>query len=171
MASAAVVGNNAGEESSQTFLEVDRKEGFGGIVKEVDLKSRKEYHDLEEYVHDLSDYLKTVIEPIIKDKGAINFWLSIEVTYTHPTKEIKVDRSIYLHTGKLVILRRSQLDEKVEQAMQVILQRNYGFIRGKSGLIIDTIRNARFKIVDYLPLAMITTSTKDPRETDHDSDS
>ena len=140
-------------------------------MKEVDLKSRKEYHDLEEYVHDLADYLQAVIEPILKDKGAINFWLSIEVAYTHPTKEIKVDRSIYLHTGKLVILGRAQLDEKVEQAMHLILQRNYGFIRGKSGLIIDTIRNARFKIVDYVPLAMITKSSKDPRDTDRHSDS
>ena len=101
-----MAGSKPGEESSKLFQEVDRKEGFGGIVKEVDLKSRKEYHDLEEYVHDLADYLQAVIEPILKDKGALNFWLSIEVAYTHPTKEVKVDRSKYLHTGKLVILVR-----------------------------------------------------------------
>ena len=164
MASSSVAASEPGEASSKKFREVDRKEGFGGLIQQVDLQSRKQYGGLEEYLTDLTEYLKELIKPILKDKGGINFWLSIQVIYRRGSKEAKVDRSIYLHTGKLVIFP-CVLEGKLKQAMDVILQRNYSSHRDKSGLIIDSIPSARFKIVDYLPLETSRYNIRDATET------
>ena len=59
---------------------------------------------------------------------------------------------VFLHTGKLVITNRDEVEEKLEKAKMVILMRNSDSIRGKSGLVIKSIENTRFKVVDYLPL-------------------
>ena len=164
MASSAVVASEPGEGSSKKFREVDRKEGFGGLIQQVDLQSRKEYGGLEEYLSDLTEHPKELIKPIHKDKGGINFWLSIQVIYSRGSKEAKLDRSIYLHTGKLVIFP-CVLEDKLKQAMDIILKRNYSSLRDKSGMIIHSIPSARFKIVDYLPLDTTRSSIRDAPET------
>ena len=171
MASSSVAGSEPGEGPIKKFREVDRKEGFGGLIQQVDLQSRKQYDGLEEYLKDLTIHLKELINPILKHKGGINFWLSIQVNYSRGSKDSKIDRSIYLHTGKLVIFA-CVLEDKLKQAMDIIIKRNSTALREKSGMIIDSISSARFKIVDYLPLDTSRTSSRDAPESDnlHDDD-
>ena len=134
------------------FHEVDREEAFGGLIKQVDLQSSNPHAGLEEYTSELCDYLKGVIDELIVEKGPINFWLSVTVNYSHPSNEAKKGRPVFLHTGKLVITNREEVEEKLQKAMMVILKRNSDSIREKSGLVINSIENTRFKVVDYLPL-------------------
>ena len=134
------------------FHEVDREEAFGGLIKQVDLQSSNPRAGLEEYTTDLCEYLKEVIAEIIDEKGPINFWLSVRVNYSHPSNEEKHGSPVFLHTGKIVITNRDEVEEKLEKAKMVILMRNSDSTRGKSGLVIKSIDNTRFKVVDYLPL-------------------
>ena len=134
------------------FHEVDREEAFGGRIKQVDLQSSHPRAGLEEYTTELCEYLKDVIAELIEEKGPINFWLSVRVNYSHPANEEKHDSPVFLHNGKIVITNRGEVGEKLEKAKMVILKRNSDSIRGKSGLVIKSIDNTRFKVVDYLPL-------------------
>ena len=134
------------------FHEVDREEAFGGLIKQVDLQTSNPHAGLEEYTSELCDYLKGVIDELIVEKGPINFWLSVTVNYSHPSNEAKKGRPVFLHTGKLVITNREEVEEKLQKAMMVILKRNSDSIREKSGLVINSNENTRFNVVDYLPL-------------------
>ena len=134
------------------FHEIDREEAFGGLIKQVDLQSSKPHAGLEEYTTGLCDYLKDVIDELIVEKGPINFWLWVKVNYSHPANEAKKGSPVFLHSCKLVITNRDEVEEKLEKAKLVILMRNSDSIRGKSGMVIKSIENTRFKVVDYLPL-------------------
>ena len=55
---------------------------------------------------------------------------------------------VYLHSGKLQIQNRDQLSGKMAEAPQVIIERNSGSIRGKSNLVIESIGDVCFKVVN-----------------------
>ena len=55
---------------------------------------------------------------------------------------------VYLHSGKLQIQNRHQLPDKRAEARQLILERNSGSIRGKSNLVIESIGDVCFKVVN-----------------------
>ena len=150
MATHSTQGTQDGAGTRGRFIEVDRKEGFGGLFQQVDLQPRKVYGGLEEYLNALTEHLRALMEPMLKEKGGINFWLSVQVAYTRAHGQAPLPRSIYLHTGKLVIFQCT-LETQLKYAMNIILQRNATTLREKSGLIIDSIHKTRFKIVDYLP--------------------
>ena len=60
--------------ATTTFLEMQRNPAFDGFVQEVLLESRKQYNDLELYLHNLMEYLST-------HKWRIYFVLGDEVFY------------------------------------------------------------------------------------------
>ena len=53
---------------------------------------------------------------------------------------------VYLHSGKLQILNREHLAEKMEEARQIILERNRGSIRRKSNVVSESIGDDCFKV-------------------------
>ena len=55
---------------------------------------------------------------------------------------------VYLHSGKLQIQNGEQLSDKMAEARQLILERNSGSIRGKSNLVIESIGDVCFKVVN-----------------------
>ena len=55
---------------------------------------------------------------------------------------------VYLHSGKLQIQNREQLSDKMTEARQLILERNSGSIRGKSNLVIESVGDVCFKVVN-----------------------
>ena len=55
---------------------------------------------------------------------------------------------VYLPSGKLQILNREQMAGKMEEARQIILERNSGSIRRKSNVVIDSIGKVCFKLVN-----------------------
>ena len=65
--------------------------------------------------------------------------------------------SVYLHSGKLQVRNRGQLVGKMEEAKQLILQKNNGPIRGKTNLYIKSIGDVCFKVID---------NTRKPNEED-----
>ena len=139
----------------EKFFDTDERQALQGAFQQVDIHSHKEYKDLQKYLQDLMEYLTPKIVNLLEEKHGLNFWLSISVKYTHPNKEMKNNSPIHLHSGKLVMLGRHQLEEKLQRACAIIYSRNTESIRGKSGLVIKKITAARFKVVDYLPLSHI----------------
>ena len=97
----------------------------------------------------------------------IQFWGSVQVKYSTPLmKTVDYDDEdkwirchddaddddedeetpVFLHYGKLQIQNRDQLSVKIEEARQIILERNSGSIRGRSNLVIESIGDVCFKI-------------------------
>ena len=136
-----------------------------GIVREVDLQPRKVYGGLEAYLADLREHLKDLLTPILKQKYGLNFWLIVEVTYSLAQKVVGVERCITLHAGKLVIFR-CNLEEKLKQATDVILQRNKTTLLNHCEQILDSIHNTRFKIMDYHPFNCFPEYTSDTESDD-----
>ena len=153
-----------------TFTEVNRKQAFNGLVQEVILEPSKQYNDLELYLEDLVEYLHPQMNKMLQSKGrGIQFWWSVQVKYSTPfMKTVDYDDEenwfrchdddddddedevtpVYLHSGKLQIQNRDQLSDKIEEARQIILERNSGSIRGRSNLVIESIGDVCFKVVN-----------------------
>ena len=139
-----------------TFRVVDKQQAFDGLIQQVDLAPTEHYNDLELYLSDLVEYLQPQIDKILEAKArGIFFWLSLQVNYNQPLDRADEQESeddegspAYLHTGKLYITNRYQLSEKMKQATQIILERNSSSIRGNSNVVIGSIGNVRFKVVN-----------------------
>ena len=152
-----------------TFTEVNRKQAFNGLVQEVILEPSKQYNDLELYLDDLVEYLHPQMDMMLQSKGrGIQFWWSVQVRYSTPLMKIvdyddeenwfrchdddddddDDETPVYLHSGKLQIQNREQLADKMTEARQLILERNSGSIRGKSNLVIESIGDVCFKVVN-----------------------
>ena len=58
------------------------------------------------------------------------------------------DTPVYLHWGKRQIPNGDHLAEKMEEARQIILERNSGSIRCKSKVVIESIGDVCFKMVN-----------------------
>ena len=154
------------------FQEVNRKQAFNGLVQEVILEPSKQYNDLELYLDDLVEYLHPQMDKMLQSKGrGIQFWWSVQVKYSKPLMttvdndeeenwfrchdddddddEDEDDATpVYLHSGKLQIQNRDQLANKMDESRQIILERNSGSIRGKSNVIIESIGDVCFKVVN-----------------------
>ena len=106
------------------------------------------------------------MDTMLQSKGrGIQFWWSVQVKYSTPfMKTVDYDDEenwfrchddddedevtpVYLHSGKLQIQNRDQLADKMAEARQLILQLNSGSIRGKSNVVIESIRHVCFKVV------------------------
>ena len=151
-----------------SFNEVNRKQAFDGWMQEVALESTCGYHDLEMFLDDLADYLRPEMEKMLEGKDAnILFWWSLRVNYYDPwTRDDDEDdeedcfglndneddehqgMSVYLHSGKLQVRNRAQLTGKMEEAKRLILQRNNGPIRGKTNLVLESIGDVCFKVIN-----------------------
>ena len=149
-----------------TFHDVERKQAFDGVVQEVLLEPSKQYNDLELYLNDLMEYLHPQMDKMLSAKGrGIIFWWSVQVNYNAPlVKDVDEDdeeqwfdlhdddddevRPVYLHSGKLQIPNTDFLAAKMAEARQIILERNSVSIRGKSNVVIDSIGNVCFKLVN-----------------------
>ena len=134
------------------------------------LEPSKEYNDLELYLDDLVEYLHPQMDKILHSKGrGIQFWCSVQLKYSTPLMKI-VDYDdeenwfrcqddydddddedatpVYLHSGKLRIQNREQLEGKMSEARQFILERNSGSIRGKSNLVREARGDVCFNVVN-----------------------
>ena len=153
------------------FQEVNRKQAFNGLVQEVILEPSKQDFDLESYLDDLVEYLHPQMDEMLLAKvPGIQFWWSVQVKYSKPLmKTVDNDEEenwfrcqgeddddddedhatpVYLHSGKLQIQNREQLVDKMAEARQLILERNSGSLRGKSNLVIESIGDVCFKVVN-----------------------
>ena len=111
------------------------------------------------------------MDEMLRNKGrGIQFWWSVQVKYSttlmntvenddekkwfgsgHDEDDDEDDDNetpLHLHSGKLRIPNRDQLPQKMEEARQILIERNSGSIRGKSNVDIDSIGNVCFKSVN-----------------------
>ena len=154
------------------FQEVNRKQAFNGLVQEVILEPSKQYNDLELYLDELIEYLNPQMDEMLRATGrGIQFWWSVQVKYSKPLittvdndeeenwfrchddddddDEDEDDATpVYLHSGKLQIKNREQLADRMAKPRQSILERDSGSIRGKSNLVIESIGDVCFNVVN-----------------------
>ena len=159
--------------SMTTFHEVDRKQAFGGFAQEVILEPSKQYPDLELYLDDLVEYLHPQMHKMLQSKGrGIIFWWSVQVKYSpqlmmtvdyddednlfpshddedHDDDDDDEDVSpVYLHSGRTQIPNREQMGARMAEARHIILERNSGSIWGNSNVVIDSIGDVCFKVIN-----------------------
>ena len=128
-----------------TFHFVDKQQAFHGLIQQVDLAPTKHYNDLELYLSDLMEYLQPQFAMILVAKArCIFFWLSLQISYKQPLdpadeqdSEADEGSPAYFHKGKLHIQNRDQLSQTMNQARQIILERNSSSICGKSNVVLE----------------------------------
>ena len=109
--------------------------------------------DLASFLKSLIEYLRPHLTAVFQTKHGVTFWVSVQVRYSHPNKTQADDHPPHLHSGKHTILNSMDIDPKLDEVVQKILQRNANFCRTSSGLVLDDVLNVHFKIVEYHPLA------------------
>ena len=120
------------------------------------------------FLDDLAEYLRPEMEKILEWKnGNILFWWSVRVNSNGPwARDVDEDDeedwfghhddeddehhalSVYLHSDKLQVRNRGQLTVKMEEAKQLILQTKSGPIRGKTNLVIKSVGDVCFKVIN-----------------------
>ena len=148
-----------------TFSEVNRKQAFDGWMQELALEATCGYYDLEMFLEDLADYLRPEMEKMLEGKDAnILFWWSVRVNYNRPWAiDVGVDgcfgfpddeddedhaMTVYLDSGKIQVRNRGQLAAKMKEAIQLILQKHNGPIRGETNLVLESIGDVCFKVIN-----------------------
>ena len=144
-----------GEGEPISFRQVFRQQALEGVVQ--DIKMRAVLHpikSLERFLKAMRKELKPMIEAQINEhtKG-IKFWVSVHIRYSHPLRAIDPHMDDpYLHTGSLVLMHPSALEERLDEVERQILIRNANYIRDSSGLVVEDIFDFRLKFCKYNPL-------------------
>ena len=119
------------------------------------------------FLDDLADFLRPEMEKMLEVKDAyILFWRSVRVNFYDPrARDVDEDEedcfglnddeddehhgtSVYLHSGKLQVRNRGQLAAKMEEAKQLILQKHNGPIQGKTNLVLESIGDVCFNVIN-----------------------
>ena len=135
------------------FFPKFQQNALSGLLQDTELHTRGPKNDMLIYLRNLRNHLEVQIKNILEKKRGIKFWVSMKVSYIHPSKEDQAPMSYYLHTGCLVLLNQFELQETLDVMQSRLLARNAHFIREQSGLVLKSISAARFKVCQYLPLA------------------
>ena len=107
---------------------------------------------LEHFLKAMREFLHPMLEEKMKNLKNIRFSILVNVQYTHPTREMFVDveKSTYNMQGlqgqRKTLIHPSQIDEKLDAAVEDIMVRNAQFIRDKSGLVLEDIVEFKFFI-------------------------
>ena len=123
-----------------------------GLLQHIEIRAKRPFGDLDIFLDQLRLYLRPKLAQILSVKHGIKFWLSIQVEYDHPTKDLIDPRPVYLHTSTLALTNDIQLDKAIEKAWDRIRLRNVHYNRNESGLVLVKINKARLKVVTFLPL-------------------
>ena len=83
----------------------------------------------------------------------LSFWTPVELTYTHPAKEIVDMKPQYLLSGKIVLTQMDNLADQIERMSELLLEYKTNYIRDRSGLSLDDILGFRVRIARYNPIA------------------
>ena len=100
----------------------------------------------------MMDWVRPVVHATLDKMKGLSFWISVQVRYTHPAREVKDMKPQYLHTGKRRLMNHEELAEKLDAMVGAILLHNVLFVRQSSGLVLADVLSFRFKVCEYLPL-------------------
>ena len=96
--------------------------------------------------------IKPLLEEALKSNHGLSFWVSLQVKYMHPSKEITNMQPPFLHSGKKILLNETELDTTLDEITQSLFIRKAHFNLQNSGLVLEDILNFRFKISVFNPL-------------------
>ena len=100
----------------------------------------------------MMDWVRPVVHTTLDKMKRLSFWISVNVRYTHPAREVKDMKPQYLHTGKRRLMNHEELQEKLDAMVGPILLHNAHFVRQSSGLVLADVLSFRFKVCEFLPL-------------------
>ena len=126
---------------------------LAGLVQDVNLEPHP--HPVTDLMHFLK-YMMDCVRPVghaalDKMKG-LSFWISLQVRYNHPAREVKDMKPQYLHTSKRRLINHEELEEKLDAMLGTILLHNAHFVRQSSRLVLPDVLTFRFKASEFLPL-------------------
>ena len=98
------------------------------------------------------DWVRTALQAALDKMKGLSFWISVQVRYTHPTREVKDMKPQYLHTGKRSLMNHEELEQKLDAMVGTILLHNAHFLSQSSGLVLADMLTFRFKVCEFLPL-------------------
>ena len=134
------------------FYEGYRQNSLEGLLQDIELRTNIRMYDFEPYLRGLRYALESEILKMFAKERGINFWVSVQVKYTHPTKDLSDQPPPFLHTGKLVLINKQDLQTTLDKVLDILRQRNVNFNKNASGLVLEEILKARFKVMRFAPL-------------------
>ena len=126
-----------------------RRRDEAGVLRE------KHYKDLDVQMHDLCERLTSSVLELLDTKHGINFWVAVQVRYTHPTKVLCNFHTIVLHTGKRIVTSPVVLVRQLDSRMHIILERHTLLNLNLSGLVLDEILKTDLQVAEEIPLAVL----------------
>ena len=126
------------------FKEVFKQMALGGLVQDVKYEpTNQPQKDLTRFLEALRNTIRPLLQKALESKHGVTFWVSLQVKYAHPSKEIKDMRPPFLHSGKRRLIHETELDSILDEITQAILIRNAHFNRQNPGLLLYDIVNFR----------------------------
>ena len=83
------------------FEIIDRLQAFDGLVRQMDIKAKKPYRDLQLFTNDLLKFLQTDILNIFTKKSGLTCFLTVNVVYQKVTNEVAKKINTILQSGEI----------------------------------------------------------------------
>ena len=135
------------------FREIVKQTALDGLIQDVKYEPvRHPQKNLVEFMGAVRSTITPLLQQALEAQKGVTFWVSLQVKYAHPTKEITDLNPPHLHSGKRRLTHEGELQSILDEIDQAILIRNAHYNRENSGLVLSDILNFRFKISDFTPL-------------------
>ena len=124
------------------------------ILQHRDMVPKKRKNDLPKFIQYLKKRILKEATELIEnpDIHAFKIWTEIEIVYYKPTESKKENPASFIRTRAISIYNAFELEEKIENIGEQLLNRNANFMRNQSGLSIKDIRRATFHFAKIDPL-------------------
>ena len=73
------------------------------------------------------DWVGPAVHAALDKLKGLSFWISVQVRYTHPVREVKDMKPQYLHIRKRRLMNHEELEENVDAMVGTILIHNAHF--------------------------------------------
>ena len=100
----------------------------------------------------LRPVVKEHLDSYLKNMKGVLFWVVLNVRLGNPTKTLTQMKPPYLNTGPITLLVAQDVDDRLDEINSRVLERNAGFIRDSSCLLLDDVLSSEIKIVHYRPI-------------------
>ena len=107
--------------------------------------------ELMHFLKYMMDWVRPVGHAALDKMKWLSFWISVQVRYTHPAREVKAMRPQYLHTGKRRLMNHEELEDKLQAIVETILLHKAHFVTQSSGLVLADVLTFGFKVCEFLP--------------------
>ena len=96
--------------------------------------------------------MKDHLDSYLQNMKGVVLLVGWNVRYGHPTKTLTEMKPTYLNTGPIHLLVAQDVDDRLDEINSRVLERNAGFIRDNSGLVLEDVLSCEIKIVQYRPI-------------------